>query len=107
VRSEGVRRIAVMPDVHLSADVCIGTVVATDGTLYPNAVGGDIGCGIAALAFESAADVVDNERTAAQMLNALYRAIPFVRHNRRSAPRLPVDLEDRSLSMPALDGLKA
>ena len=33
--SDDVRRIAVMPDVHLSADVCIGTVVATGGTLYP------------------------------------------------------------------------
>ena len=48
-RGDDVRRIAVMPDVHLSADVCIGTVVATGGTLYPNAVGGDIGCGVAAL----------------------------------------------------------
>jgi tRNA-splicing ligase RtcB (3'-phosphate/5'-hydroxy nucleic acid ligase) len=96
-----------MPDVHLSADVCIGTVVATDGTLYPNAVGGDIGCGVAALAFESAADVLDNERTAAQMLNALYRAIPFVRHNRRSGRCLSRDLAARPLSMPALDGLKA
>jgi tRNA-splicing ligase RtcB len=105
-RSEGVRRIAVMPDVHLSADVCIGTVVATDRTLYPNAVGGDIGCGIAALAFESAADVLDNEQAAAQMLNAFYRAIPFVRHNRRSAASLPADLEARPLSMPALDVLK-
>ena len=28
-RSDDVRRIAVMPDVHLSADVCVGTVVAT------------------------------------------------------------------------------
>jgi RNA-splicing ligase RtcB len=52
-RSEGVRRVAVMPDVHLSADVCIGTVVGTDGPLYPNAVGGDIGCGVAALAFDA------------------------------------------------------
>ena len=106
-RSEGVRRIAVMPDVHLSADVCIGTVVATDGTLYPNAVGGDIGCGVAALAFESSADVLDDEQAAAEMLNALYRAIPFIRHNRRTALRLPVDLEARPLSNPALDGLKA
>lgn len=38
-RSDDVRRVAVMPDVHLSADVCNGTVVATGRLLYPNAVG--------------------------------------------------------------------
>ena len=37
--SDDVRRVAVMPDVHLAADVCVGTVVATGSTLYPNAVG--------------------------------------------------------------------
>lgn len=40
------RRMAVMPDVHPSADVCVGTVLATGGLVYPKAVGGDIGCGM-------------------------------------------------------------
>ena len=65
-----------MPDVHLAADVCIGTVVATSQTLYPNAVGGDIGCGVAALAFDCEAARLDDERTAAAILAGLYRADP-------------------------------
>ncbi len=51
-RAPGVQAIAVMPDVHLAGDVCVGTVVATDHQLYPAAVGGDIGCGVATQAFD-------------------------------------------------------
>ena len=81
-RSDDVRRIAVMPDVHLSADVCVGTVVATSRSLYPNAVGGDIGCGVAAVAFDCAAAELDDPRRAAAILAGLYREIPLVRHRR-------------------------
>jgi hypothetical protein len=35
-RSEDVRRIAIMPDVHLSADGCVGTVVGTRGWSIPS-----------------------------------------------------------------------
>lgn len=105
-RSEGVRRVAVMPDVHLSADVCIGTVVGTAGTLYPNAVGGDIGCGVAAIAFDADAGVLRDERRAAAVLTGLYRTIPLARHGRRRAPGLPSDLAKRPLAAPALEALK-
>lgn len=105
-RSDDVRRIAVMPDVHLSADVCVGTVVATSRTLYPNAVGGDIGCGVAALAFDCEATLLNDERGAAEVLAGLYRAIPLVRHSRKGASRLPVALESRPLSAPPLEALK-
>src|SRR5581483_7948431 len=37
-RTDDVRHIAVMPDVHLSHDVCTGTVLATERRLYPQAV---------------------------------------------------------------------
>jgi tRNA-splicing ligase RtcB len=30
-----VQHVAVMPDVHLAADVCIGVVVATSRMIYP------------------------------------------------------------------------
>ncbi|MFO0857043.1 MAG: RtcB family protein [Phycisphaerales bacterium] len=40
------QRMAVMPDVHPSADVCVGTVIATTSVVYPSAIGGDIGCGM-------------------------------------------------------------
>ncbi len=35
--AEDVQRIAVMPDVHLAGDVCVGTAVATSRLLYPAA----------------------------------------------------------------------
>ena len=38
-REEDVRHIAVMPDVHLAKDVCVGTVLTTRRLLYPGAVG--------------------------------------------------------------------
>lgn len=41
--------VAVMPDVHLAGRACVGTVVATERTLYPELLGSDLGCGVAAL----------------------------------------------------------
>jgi tRNA-splicing ligase RtcB (3'-phosphate/5'-hydroxy nucleic acid ligase) len=105
-RSEGVRHVAVMPDVHLAADVCVGMVVATANVLYPNAVGGDIGCGVAAIAFEGEAALLDNERAAAAILGGLYRHVPFIRHGRKAGHRLPESLEATALSSPRLQALK-
>lgn len=104
--SERVRHVAVMPDVHLASDVCIGTVVATADALYPNAVGGDIGCGVAAVAFDGDAAAIDDERVAAGILAGLYKAIPLVRHGRRTGEGLPEELEARTLSAPKLEALK-
>jgi tRNA-splicing ligase RtcB len=105
-RSEDVRYVAVMPDVHLAADVCVGMVVAAGHALYPNAVGGDIGCGVAAMAFDGDPASLDNERTAAAILAGLYRAIPVIRHNRRSGRRLPEPLDTTPLSTADLERLK-
>jgi tRNA-splicing ligase RtcB (3'-phosphate/5'-hydroxy nucleic acid ligase) len=105
-RSDDVRRIAVMPDVHLSAEVCVGTVVATRHTLYPGAVGGDIGCGVAAQAFDADDTVLRDTRRAAAVIDGLSRAIPIVRHGRKRAPGLPTALEERRLSAPSLEALK-
>lgn len=46
---DDVVRIAIMPDVHLAKEYCVGTVVATRSRIMPQAVGGDIGCGMSAL----------------------------------------------------------
>ncbi|MEO7734552.1 MAG: RtcB family protein [Kofleriaceae bacterium] len=99
--ADDVARIAVMPDVHLAEDVCIGTVVATRTVLYPAAVGGDIGCGVAALRFATGATVLDNARAAALVLDDLGRRVPALRHRARDAPALPAALGP--LSHPRLD----
>ena len=77
-------KIAVMPDVHLAADVCIGVVIATSHLIYPQAVGGDIGCGMLAVAVDVEAAALKNPKTAAQLLNDFGRAIPSRRRNRNA-----------------------
>ncbi|WP_434420337.1 RtcB family protein [Nannocystis pusilla] len=98
-----VARIAVMPNVHLAEGVCVGTVVATRTMLLPAAVGGDIGCGMAAVACDVAADVLADARTAATVLVGLQRAIPALRHPGGAADHpLPPALAERPLSAPSL-----
>lgn len=98
--SDDVVRVALMPDVHLASEVCVGTVVATRRLVYPGAVGGDIGCGMCAMRFECAAEALADERTAARLLSGLHDAIPAVRFARPPAPRLPEDLAAQPLAPP-------
>jgi len=106
-REEDVHRVAVMPDVHLSKEVCVGVALATGTTLIPAAVGGDIGCGMAAVAFESTADVLANARDAAAVLDGLVRSIPVMRHRRSAAGPLPPELDGQRLSCEQLETRKA
>jgi len=107
LREQDVRRIAVMPDVHLAKEVCVGVAVATANTVWPAAVGGDIGCGMAAMAFDAPADRLDNASDAARLLEALYESIPIVRQNRARRVPLPAVLRQQSLSDHALEHTKA
>src|SRR5262245_20902001 len=105
-RAPDVQQIAVMPDVHLAADVCIGVVVATSRLIYPQAVGGDVGCGMLAVGFDVEASALDNPQAAGRVLAALGRAVPARRRNRRAAISLPSDLETMELSHPRLDAVR-
>lgn len=105
--AEDIAAIAVMPDVHLAHGVCIGTVTATTRLIYPAAVGGDIGCGMAAVAFDAVADALDNADAAAVVLTGLYDRVPFIKHPVGKAPELPGPLADAELSAPSLEKLKA
>jgi tRNA-splicing ligase RtcB (3'-phosphate/5'-hydroxy nucleic acid ligase) len=101
-----VRRVAVMPDVHLANAVCIGTATATKSRILPEAVGGDIGCGMLAVRFDVPATVLSSAEAAASLLSGLYRTVPFIKHGVRSAPELPAELVDTKLSATSLEGLK-
>src|SRR5262245_2499102 len=105
-RAPNVQQIAVMPDVHLAADVCVGVVVATSRLIYPQAVGGDIGCGMLAVGFDVEASALDNPQVAGRVLAALGRAVPARRRNRRAAIKLPPDLETTALSHPSLQAVR-
>jgi tRNA-splicing ligase RtcB (3'-phosphate/5'-hydroxy nucleic acid ligase) len=89
-------RVAVMPDVHLAHDVCVGTVLATTRRIYPAAVGGDIGCGMIAASFDVDATALDDADRAGRMFDRLRRLVPVHRH---PAPRpLPSSLTETPLS---------
>jgi tRNA-splicing ligase RtcB len=96
-----------MPDVHLASEFCVGTVVASDGLVFPNAVGGDIGCGMLALRFDgNARELLADREKAARVLGALAGACPGRRHHRRTGHALPDDLRDLAMSDPRLEAHK-
>ncbi len=106
VHTPDVAHVAVMPDVHLAEVVCIGVVLASAGTLFPAAVGGDIGCGMAAIDLGVDADALAHASTAARVLDGITRAIPVMRHARRDAPGLPAALRDADVGSTELAALR-
>lgn len=47
--------VAAMPDLHAAEGVAVGTVFATEGVIVPAALGSDLGCGVAAIRFDTGA----------------------------------------------------
>ncbi|MBL8877883.1 MAG: RtcB family protein [Phycisphaerales bacterium] len=104
-RAPDVRALAIMPDVHLAEAVCVGAIVATDRLVYPQAVGGDIGCGMTALRIDTEAASITRPRSARRVLDALRVDVPVMRHRSlAAAPSLPVDLILSDLSDGGLAG---
>jgi tRNA-splicing ligase RtcB len=104
-RLEDVAHIAVMPDVHLAGDICVGTALATHRLLYPAAVGGDIGCGMLAIAFDVEAAALNDPHTAGALLRRLSQSIPQMRHHRSHVLPLPDSLRHATFSHPSLTAL--
>lgn len=104
-RTEDVVGLAIMPDVHLAKEVCIGTVTATTRTLLPDAVGGDIGCGMSAIALSASAEDLRDPARAAKVLDGLYARVPVRHHARATVTRHPEEL-DMPLSDAGLDRLR-
>lgn len=104
-RSDDVRRIAVMPDVHLGHHVCVGTVFATSELIYPDAIGGDIGCGMSAVAFDAFRPSVSPKR-AWQLQRTLREVVPIKRQRAGQAEALTgLVPASANLSLPALAAL--
>jgi tRNA-splicing ligase RtcB len=101
-RADDVVRVAVMPDVHLATDVCVGTAMATTRLVYPAAVGGDIGCGMLAIAFDAAADLLPDPARAGHILRAIGERVPSRRRHRAATLPLPADCPVGDLSHPSL-----
>lgn len=103
--SDGIQRIAVMPDVHLSGSVCIGTVIASRDRIYPEAVGGDIGCGMVAVRADALAEeVLGAKNLAERVLRGLGTLVPTNKHSRLTMPsELPGGLGEEPLSAKTLE----
>lgn len=104
-RAPDVYQVAVMPDVHLAEDVCVGVAVATTDLVYPQAVGGDIGCGMLAVPFEVGVGAIREPRIAGRILAHLTNSIPARRRNRRGAIPMPGELSRPGLSDSRLESL--
>jgi tRNA-splicing ligase RtcB len=66
--------LALMPDAHLGMGATVGSVVATEGSIIPAAVGVDIGCGMVAQKTIFTRDQVDAHLTAIHA--DIARAVP-------------------------------
>jgi tRNA-splicing ligase RtcB len=102
-RAPDVQQIAVMPDVHLANDICVGVVLATSHLIYPQAVGGDLGCGMLAVATNSTAERLRDPKAAGQILAGLTKAIPNRRRNRQAVIGQPQDQDSVELSCSRLE----
>ncbi|MGE0323910.1 MAG: RtcB family protein [Polyangiaceae bacterium] len=77
-RRADVARIALMPDVHLADHVCVGAVIASRSHVYPQAVGGDIGCGVSATRLHGSVDDLDAP-AAQRILQRLAETVPAIK----------------------------
>lgn len=84
--------VALMPDTHMGKGMPIGGVIAADGVVIPNAVGVDIGCGMAYIQTNIEAALLKNTNTASGsllqvLIGDILRNIPvgFAHHKQRQA----------------------
>lgn len=82
--------VALLPDWHLGEGTVVGSVIPTAGAVLPTALGGDIGCGIAALPLP-----LDEEQLRPDLRDvrlALEDAVPAGRAWNRELPARVADL---------------
>jgi tRNA-splicing ligase RtcB len=66
---------AMMPDAHTGYSLPIGSVVASDGMIFPSFVGYDIGCGMCALKMDSVGGS-DIRANAQKIFDEIYKKVP-------------------------------
>jgi tRNA-splicing ligase RtcB len=95
--------VAGMADAHVSDGVAVGSVFATESTVVPRALGGDLGCGMSACRVATDTSGVDRRALEAAVL-ALERAIPTGHATHRgSGVPVPDHLLEAPLSTRALE----
>lgn len=95
--------VAGMADAHVSEGVAVGSVFATEGTVVPRALGGDLGCGMSARRIAEDAGGLDR-RALQAAVQALERAIPTGEATHRGRGiQVPAPVFERPLSTHALE----
>src|SRR5581483_5910671 len=74
--------------------------------IYPQAVGGDIGCGMLAVATNLTAERLHDPKAAGQILAGLAKAVPSRRRNRQAVIAQPQDLDSVELSNVRLESIR-
>lgn len=72
-----VGHVALMPDAHVGFGMPIGGVIATADAVIPNAVGVDIGCGMAAVQTNLPADRLENVPWVRMLMREVKQLIPM------------------------------
>lgn len=101
-----VERVAAMPDLHVAHGVAVGTVFATEHTVVPSALGGDLGCGMAAVRFDAPASALSRSALE-EILTGWSGRIPVGEGLHRGAPALSESLRATALSTHALEHVRA
>ncbi len=95
--------VAAMADAHVAEGVAVGSVFATERTVVPRALGGDLGCGMSALSLGVDADALGRPMLEA-IVKALGRAIPAGDAlHRGSGVDVPDEIFERPLSTRSLE----
>lgn len=98
-----VSHVATMADAHMSDGVAVGTVFATEHAVVPGALGGDLGCGVAALQLSATLDDLRAPGLHA-LVDALDRAIPTgAALHRGPGADVPAHLFEQALSTSTLE----
>jgi len=98
------KRVCLMPDTHAGMGMPIGGVIATEGVIIPNAVGVDIGCGMAFCGTDIPVERLREQKTGGSIVEGLIadilRSIPvgFSHHkNPQSCYTLDAAYDDMEL----------
>ncbi len=90
----GVEQLIVGPDGHAGYGCPVGSVVVTDGMVYPGPVGPDICCSMSFLQLDVPDDMIADKATRRALLNAIGERIPTGMGSRQGAKARKVNLDD-------------
>ena len=94
--------VVLMPDAHFGLGASVGSVVATEGTIIPSAVGVDIGCGMAAAETNIKAEWLADDLS--PLLSRLRRRVPVFEFGRSGTWRQPPEAADWMRAHPVPSG---